>query len=267
MIKIKRVAEVPDILKLGLTPKSKGEAAREYLCDSYEQGKTEFGKTDFDEKIYKDETVTKVLFDMQHGKCCYCECETESVSHRREKGDVEHFRPKNGYKQNKGEKTISKPGYYWLAYEWTNLLWSCAACNRNYKINLFPLENSTVRAINHHDDVKNEIPLLINPCEQNPEDFISFHAEVPYSINDNPYGIATIEILNLRDDLVLAESRKKVLKQFDRELDFIKIAARNPNNQELQQLAKEAQQAIQEMSAPQAEYSAMIKAALSKTLQ
>lgn len=51
---------------------------------------------------------------------------------------VEHFRPKGGWRQSPGQP-IEQPGYYWLAYEWSNLFLACGPCNSRHKRNLFPL--------------------------------------------------------------------------------------------------------------------------------
>jgi uncharacterized protein (TIGR02646 family) len=59
------------------------------------------------------------------GKCAYCEGLIENT----QPGDVEHYRPKGGVLVD-GEL---KPGYYWLAATWDNLLISCIDCNRQRK--------------------------------------------------------------------------------------------------------------------------------------
>jgi uncharacterized protein (TIGR02646 family) len=256
MIKIERVAE-PDILTIGLTPKSKGEVAKEALCESYTKGIRSFKSKEFKKTIYAHASVKRALFKMQHGKCCFCESKTKNVAHLGS-GDVEHFRPKSGYQQ---QNDLSELGYYWLAYQWNNLLLSCESCNRLFKKNLFPLLDDTQRAKNHNEDINNETELLINPCEKDPEEYISFHEYVPYAIDDNPYGNATIEILNLKNR-DLEEARKEVFNQLKNQLTIIKKAENKPNDSDWQELANEAKQLIQAMALPQAKYSAMIKAAL-----
>ncbi|MGR8934038.1 MAG: hypothetical protein ACU837_06555 [Gammaproteobacteria bacterium] len=81
----------------------------------------------FDNTVYGHKTVKETLNAMQHGNCCFCESKITHISF----GDVEHFRPKAGYKQNGTEK-LQTPGYYWLVYDWENLLLSCERCNREY---------------------------------------------------------------------------------------------------------------------------------------
>ena len=49
------------------------------------------------------------------GKCAFCESATSTVAY----GDVEHFRPKSIY--------------WWLAYCYDNLSYTCQLCNQRYK--------------------------------------------------------------------------------------------------------------------------------------
>ncbi len=91
----------------------------------------------------------------QHGKCGYCEAPALATG----VGDVEHFRPKGeiseldddpqtwggerpGLANVKGRKAppISKLGYWWLAYSWSNWLLACSRCNQAWKGSLFPVE-------------------------------------------------------------------------------------------------------------------------------
>ncbi|MDP2159202.1 MAG: hypothetical protein Q8K02_01870, partial [Flavobacterium sp.] len=122
----------------------------------------------FDNAIYGDETVKTQLITDQHEKCCFCEAKFTDNSY----GDVEHFRPKKAYKKN-GARGLTYPGYYWLAYNWDNLMFSCEKCNRSYKKNEFPLAVETTRKLNHLNPnlLENEDCLLINPNFENPADF------------------------------------------------------------------------------------------------
>lgn len=63
-----------------------------------------------------------------HGKCAYCESDTEKVAH----GDVEHFRPKSIY--------------WWLALCVDNYNFSCQLCNQTYKNDKFPVTGSPLKA-------------------------------------------------------------------------------------------------------------------------
>ena len=86
--------------------------------------------------LYK--RMRDVIFDAFHGKCAYCEAKFVLD----QSGDVEHYRPK-GQVSDENWQVVQlpgpsgqpkpHPGYYWLAYDWRNLLPSCARCNRPTK--------------------------------------------------------------------------------------------------------------------------------------
>lgn len=102
------------------------------------------------------------LFDLFHGKCAYCESKPQAVS----TGDVEHYRPKAKVKEDpRGSNDDGHPGYYWLAYDVTNLLPSCESCNRNFgKMNRFPV---TGRHARDEHNLSSEEPLLLHPYDRN----------------------------------------------------------------------------------------------------
>ena len=124
--------------------------------------------------VYKHATVKTALEQLFHKKCAYCESRYAVVS----PPDIEHFRPKSAVVRN-GQ--LTKPGYYWLAAEWSNLLLSCIDCNRARthefedqdpevagKANLFPLEDENMWEPREGIEER-ERPLLINPCAENPD--------------------------------------------------------------------------------------------------
>ena len=104
------------------------------------------------------------------------------------------FDPKRGIDRDPRDPLV-QPGYYWLAYEWSNLLFCCQLCNQRFKRNHFPLADETKRARSHHEDIKNEQPLLIHPAQDDPGMFLEFNEEYLRAINGNQRGKATIEIL------------------------------------------------------------------------
>lgn len=248
MILIQRGA-APDILD------QLGQQKARALCEDHDQGNDAF---DFDSAVYGHETVKQALIDMQHGKCCFCESKILHIAF----GDVEHYRPKAGYRQNPGE-ALRKPGYYWLAYAWDNLLLSCERCNRQYKKNLFPLLDQERRSHCHRDDIAMETPLLINPTMTDPKNHIGFRDEIPYPVDGSLYGKTTIAALGL-DREELNEIRRTKLDELRRLADLIKLAEARPNQADLRQLAEKAHQFLLKAIAPQAEYSAMTTAALAQ---
>lgn len=196
MIKIDKPLQAPKILR------DKGKKKKQANCNSYTRNKAPYRKGkknfEFDSKIYGHKKVKQKLIEAQHDKCCFCESKIRHISY----GDVEHFRPKGGVRQTP-RGPLGKPGYYWLAYEWSNLFLSCQLCNQRFKGNLFPLENPRERAISHHDDIDAEKPRFISPAED-PEQYIAFRKEVAYAIDDNSRGNATIEALGLNRDKLLS---------------------------------------------------------------
>ena len=144
--------------------------------------------------VWKEELVR-----CQGKKCCYCEKPIDN-------GQIEHFRPKQGYQQNKGD-SLNYPGYYWLAYRRQNLFLSCVECNDSgRKGNLFPIDGH--RATNPTSKLSDESSILVNPYEEEPNKFISFYKDKPISIGTK--GRRTIEILQLDKRFDLNEIRKDV---------------------------------------------------------
>lgn len=98
-------------------------------------------------KGYNDEKVKKRLFELQHHNCAYCESKQQQAAYR----DVDHFRPKDTY--------------WWLAWSWNNLLFSCEICNRSHKSALFPLRDDSARLQAEEQPPGQEQPLLLDPFD------------------------------------------------------------------------------------------------------
>jgi uncharacterized protein (TIGR02646 family) len=151
-------------------------------------------KTLFRKDIYDHEVIKEVLKrKVQYNKCCYCE------QYILDNESLEHFRPKDGYQQERSDD-ISKPGYYWLAHVWSNLMYSCGKCNST-KGAYFPLDEPKHRALNHLTDgfCKNEFPLIIDPTQENPQEFIEFFWLEPFGKgNNSSRGELTINAVGLR---------------------------------------------------------------------
>lgn len=114
----------------------------------------------------KQNTIKDDLFKMHRGKCCYC----ERTRTKKREMDVEHYRPKAKVKNEDDHR-----GYWWLAYNWNNYLWSCKSCNQSYKINEFPLLPSGVRSETEGDDLQIENPCLINPRFEEPSEYLAYY--------------------------------------------------------------------------------------------
>lgn len=225
-----------------------GAALKQECCDAYDANQALYAngteKFNFDRSVYGARSVKKDLSKAQHGKCCFCEAKILHIDY----GDVEHFRPKKSYKQTKGQR-LQYPGYYWLAYNWNNLFLSCAICNERFKGNLFPLNVPANRAKSHHDDIDLEDPVFIHPSDDEPENYISFHDEIPVAINGNNRGTKTIKWLGL-DREELNEHRRTFLKL----LKNTKIIA----NLQLPE-SQDAQILLQELIMDKSEYASMTR--------
>lgn len=200
-------------------------------------------------KDLKDWLMDHVFYE----KCAYCERIISGYY-----GDAEHYRPKAAvlHKIDTGEMmepecnfedplnpaagqflTLGHPGYFWLAYDWRNLLPSCVYCNSGLGKNerfdvqkkhlaLVKLDQQTFDAIPADSRPRGskkwpgyyyltpamlderEGPLLLNPLnapdERNPHRHIRFGTcGTVAAVKKSPFGVNTIEIFRLRDDKLI----------------------------------------------------------------
>jgi len=173
----------------------------------------------------KDETRSRVedqLARSYHNKCAYCE--------RLCKADVEHYRPKKGVNED-----AAHGGYYWLCYEWSNLLPACVKCNRDGgKHTKFPILGTRVIAPvflldTNLDLLKSkagekplidEQALLLHPEVDKPEDFFIFELDPRgegirlEGIDKDGRGKKTIEICVLNRQELRLERVENVISPF-----------------------------------------------------
>lgn len=167
---------------------------------------------DISSDMYGAQDVKTTLRDDQHGKCAYCERYFNG-----DYGAVEHYRPKKKYQE--AEHEPMKDGYYWLAYDWDNLLYSCSECNTSCKRCLFPLFDESKRDIAGMN-ISREEPLLINPAKENPADYLVFREEVliPTCKDTANYDFqkanTTINVLKLNDRPALVKRRFRVWREY-----------------------------------------------------
>lgn len=175
--------------------------------------------------VYRHSAIKEALDEMFDRHCAYCESRYAHVV----KMDVEHYRPKGAIVEHDG--TVIKPGYYWLAANWENLLPSCNLCNRSNKqelthpdgsviaetkgkANFFPLFGGTLRAVRKGDE-QHEDPLLLNPCnpDHDPSKHLLFRSDglvEPRNSTEEqakPRGMETIEVCALHRS-TLIEARR-----------------------------------------------------------
>ena len=165
--------------------------------------------------LYNHKDVRAKLDKLYNNKCAYCEQKIpEGYSAR-----IDHFRPKNRIKGVENHK-----GYYWLGYEWTNLLPTCEKCNIK-KSNKFPLsENESTRISDNLElegflqnkkfifekfkleKLEKENRLLLNPEIDKVEDHLYFlpTGEIKYLTEK---GEKSIEVYDLNRNSLIIERR------------------------------------------------------------
>lgn len=130
-------------------------------------------------KYYRHEDIKAALKDSSFDKCAFCEGIPAETGY----AEVEHFHPKSIYTDK--------------AFEWTNLLYSCKACN-NSKLS--------------HDT---QIEPIINPYDLDPRDCFTY-TDIMIEPKAGPsYAIAqkTIEVCGLSDRRLFSP-RASILASF-----------------------------------------------------
>lgn len=269
MINIERT-ECPAILKTGIAPSSAGEKETRDAISFYadqanhnqkyqKMGRSGTKRTKTGYTVYADKAVRSMLLEMFHGKCAYCESKITAIYN----GDIEHFRPKGAIS---GTVTI-KPGYYWLASDWDNLLFACPFCNQTNthifitdeegsteervmgKIDKFPLANESLRLNHAHGGLffdgvaaykqafaqEESVRLLLNPCiDDEVEQYFTYNEEGAIQVNaalpelERAKAEASIETYALHR-LALTMVRKEKLIEIRAQIRRVEEAIANYN--------------------------------------
>jgi len=140
------------------------------------------------------------LREVFHGKCAFCESPLNYVSD----GDVAAFRPRAGARDLDG--SFDPEHYWWLAYDWENLYFSCSNCNLS-KRDLFPVGGFRAQPEDRGLLLDAEGPNLIDPCRENPRGDFTYLVDVEFGqihmVGSGVRGKDTIDIFNLnRTDLL-----------------------------------------------------------------
>ena len=189
------------------------------LVDAYREG----DDVKIDSDLYQ--ASKPFLLKLFNNKCAYCET-VITITHP---GEVEHYRPKGRIRTKakgiekvkfKSGKECPHPGYWWLAYHWSNLLPSCIDCNRRRahtegeqagKSDFFEIRGS--RAVLPDDPLEAEGALLLNPSTKDFDPHQHFRFNADGTIDPlTEEGRHSVELLglNLREQLVAARARAYV---------------------------------------------------------
>ena len=161
---------------------------------------------------YRSDQIKDALRKSQNNKCCFSEAKFEG-----DDAHVEHFRPKGRIDEWPNGESLY-PGYYWLAYAWSNLFLCKSTINCSYKRNFFPLEVGSSRNRSHLDN-NIERPLLIDPSLDEPREHIRFREDEPIALTER--GRVCIELLQLRHPEFeeARRTRLRILKKFKTSVD------------------------------------------------
>ena len=162
----------------------------------------------YDEKLRECcKNIKPDLEKIYHGKCAYCESSPGPSA----AGEVEHYRPFKSY--------------WWLVFEWSNLLFSCPTCNRK-KSNKFPVKNEK-RRITRPDYANlrvdsnaliEEEPLLLNPESDDPREHLVY---LPYTGNKMEVCLQGTGIKGKTTIGVCDLNRAKLKENYKRQVDKI----------------------------------------------
>lgn len=182
--------------------------------------------------IWKD--FKKYFSKAQCRKCGYCEIKVIAGQN----GDVEHFYPKGEIWKLKDDPAthgsereflstvegrqrdvLSEQGYWWLAYEWSNYLLSCAVCNQYWKLSYFPVAENP-RKLPPSKEIA-ETVLLLNPFDsRDPADHLKFDdmGQIEARTDDNgnldDYGYETIRTCGLDRESLRDAREEKARKAY-----------------------------------------------------
>jgi hypothetical protein len=265
--------------------KKKAEAERKAVIAAYREAAAAFRKSrkkgkrlefTFPFAVYGDVLLRDALNALYGYKCAYCESYyggTQPVA-------VEHYRPKGEVVEG---AVRLKPGYYWLAAAWQNLLPSCTDCNSprrqtspdgkkvvRGKGNFFPLAPGSKRATSPGQE-RREKPLLLHPELDKPEKHLEFPTDreragivrpVLQRGKPSPKGVVSIHVYAL-DRPQLVRSRRNFAERLLSHLRNTRNSERrfraNPGDPDLEQEYRDNIADLVKFLAPDQPYSAMAR--------
>ncbi len=149
---------------------------------------------DFDSGVYRNNEIRDKLLKLYDNCCGYCQVTFST----RLKGDtIDHYRPKSYY--------------YWLGYDWNNLIPICEACNFS-KSALFPLIDETKKVKNHTEAIAQEQPYILNPEQDDYDEYIEYlpNGRV-IGIDTLGRGEKTIQSCDMNDEKLIERRKKKII--------------------------------------------------------
>jgi hypothetical protein len=169
------------------------------------------------------------LASLSAGKCWYC----DSLEIRSD-NNVDHFRPKGRLADD-----ATHGGYWWLAFAAENYRFACTFCNSRRrdvmsgtsggKEDRFPIMDEATRARNETDDLDQEYPLLLDPC--NPRDVSLLWFDDAGETQPNPATVEGNDLVGRRvamsrdiyhlDHVLIVQRRRQIYRRVSR---LVKLA-------------------------------------------
>lgn len=175
-------------------------------------------------KKYNKPYVKTTLREMFHDKCAYCESKVTHVDYPH----IEHYRPKKRYPER--------------TFDWQNLLLACSICNgAAHKGDHFPLDES--------DEDK---PLLLNPCEDDPDQHLRFEQARLVSLSNR--GQETVRLLSLNRDELFDRRRTLLIN-----IDYIRRSVTQFEAEGNASMAQWGRELLKRAMLAEAEYTAMTR--------
>ena len=195
MIKVRRsTVSVPTIFSSVNFRYEKRRAREFFSLPIVERDQRSFDWTIYTQMMRRADCLEK-LSRLFHGKCAYCESSILDQSLI----NIEYFRPRDGAMGLDG--SFSPDHYWWLVFEWSNMLPSCQLCD-SAKAQRFPVARTRAAAGALGTKLDLEQPFLLDPCKDDPELHL-FFARNGFVSSVTPRGRCAIEVLALnREPLV-----------------------------------------------------------------
>jgi uncharacterized protein (TIGR02646 family) len=194
-------------------------------------------------------TKGKCWFSESRGACQYWE--------------VEHFRPKGAAKNLDGTKRPE--GYWWLAFDWTNLR-LCGGVTNRKKGCFFPLRPGSHVGTSNNRNINDEDNYLLDPTKEEDPLLLTFNSNG--DVNPTP-GLTpweteraeqSIKRFNLQAHEEFVEARRDVWLKCQREINlcqnFLKDEVDNPSATNRQRIRQQVNR-LREMGAFYEEFSAV----------
>lgn len=167
---------------------------------------------------YKQKDVKELLKRLYNRKCAFCERKVDYWA-------VEHYRP----------KTV----YFWLAFSWDNLLYSCQTCNSkkgdrfvvtHARVSFHPDALNNIHGLSAHYH-QQEAPKLLHPELDHPEQVLTFTARGGIEGTDER-AQHTIKACGL-DREELQDDRYALLAEFQQNLEAVIVEMGGGNIRDL----------------------------------